>query len=188
MPAMSTPWILYHLYSLNASSPDFLRNLYSLFRYDEQEHYLSGLQGSNLARLVDFLHGVRTLPFAFHQFTNQTPQTLSVVSANHDISRRCLYKLQDICGHHEILPSSCIVSGQITRVGGSPIAVGPIADVWEGTYRTEKVSIRCLKIPPNDDQTLKKVRVRCPTSSLRPLKNTCVCCSGSSKRLPCGEG
>ena len=188
MPMMSAPWILCRLYSLDTSSPDFLRNLYSLFRYDEQEHYLSSLRGSELARLVDFLHGVRTLPFAFHQSTNQTPQTLDVTSANRAISRRCLYELQTICGHHKTLPSSCVVSGQITRVGSSPTAVGPIADVWEGICHAGKVSIRCLKIPPNGDQALKKVRVRCPISSSCPLKTTCAPCSHSSKRPSCGKG
>ena len=88
----------------------------------------------------------------------RAPQTVDAISADRDISRRCLHKLQGICGHRLTLPSSCIVSGEISRVGGGSIAVGAIADVWRGTYLTKKVSVKCLKIPP-DDQTLKKVRV-----------------------------
>ena len=57
---MSTLWTLRCLYSLDISSPDFLRRLHSLFRYDEEEHYLTSLQGSELARLVDFLDQVCT--------------------------------------------------------------------------------------------------------------------------------
>lgn len=56
MPAAE---VLQHLYSLNTSSPDFLRVLYGLVRYDEDEHYSSGLEGEELARLVDFLDEVR---------------------------------------------------------------------------------------------------------------------------------
>ena len=126
---MSPPWILYRLYSLNTSSPDFLRNLYSLLRHDEEERYLLNLQGSELAQLVDFLDGVRTLPFAFHQFTKRTPQVLSFISTNRNISQRCLYKLRAICGHYETLPSSCTVSSEIARVRSGPIAVDAIADV-----------------------------------------------------------
>ena len=183
---MSTLWILHRLYSLDISSPDFLRNLYSLFRYDEQERYLENLQGSKLARLVDFLDEVRTPPFAFHQFMKHTPQAVGVISAKHDISRRYLHKLQVICSHHSIMPSSYILSGEIARVGGAPIAVGPIADVWEGTYLTKEVSIKRFKIPLGDNQTF-KARVGHHTSLLRPLNNTCVPCSHSSKRPLCGN-
>ena len=64
---MSTPSILRRLYSLDTSSPDFLHHLYPLFRHDEDERYLQNLQGSELARLVDFLDQVRALPSAFRQ-------------------------------------------------------------------------------------------------------------------------
>ena len=63
---MSTPWILHRLYTLDPSSPDFLRRLSSLIRYDQKEQYLIGLQGSELTRLVDFLDKVRATPSAFH--------------------------------------------------------------------------------------------------------------------------
>ena len=46
-------------------------------------------------------------------------------------------------------------------MGGNPIAVGVISDVWEGTYRDKRVSIEHLKISLDDDQACKKVRVRC---------------------------
>ena len=66
---MSTSRILQRLYSLDTSSPDFLRNLYCLIQYDENEQYLTSLQGSELARLVDFLDKVHIISPAFHQFT-----------------------------------------------------------------------------------------------------------------------
>ena len=62
---MSTPWILRRLYSLDSSSTDFLRHLHSLIRHDEEEQYLTNLQGLELARLVDFLDEVRTSFFCF---------------------------------------------------------------------------------------------------------------------------
>jgi len=60
--AMSTPRILHRLYSLDPSSLDFSRQLYCLIRHDEREQYLTGLQGPELAQLVDFLDEVRALP------------------------------------------------------------------------------------------------------------------------------
>jgi serine/threonine protein kinase len=70
---MSTPWTLQYLYSLDTSSPDFLRHLRSLIDHDEKEQYLTSLQGSELARLVDFLDKVYAVPSAFYRFTKQTP-------------------------------------------------------------------------------------------------------------------
>jgi len=62
---MSTPWILHRLYTLDTSSSDFLRGLYSLIRHDEKEQYLISLQGLELTRLVDFLDKVRTVSSFF---------------------------------------------------------------------------------------------------------------------------
>lgn len=59
---MSASQVLQHLYSLDKSSPDFLRVLYGLIRHDEDEQYSSSLQGPELARLVDFLDDVRHFP------------------------------------------------------------------------------------------------------------------------------
>ena len=179
---MSAPWNLLHLYSLDPSSPDFLRRLHSLIRYDEKEQYLSSLQGSQLARLVDFLDEVRALPLAFCSVTKYILQTLGTISADDDLFQQSLRKLQAICAYHATLPSSYIISGEITRVGDHSIALSGIADVWEGTYRGRGVSIKSLKVPLNDDQTLKKVCIRCGTSLSRLLKNTFGHCSRSSKR------
>ena len=63
---MSTPWILHRLYALDPSSLDFSSHLYCLIRHDELEQYLTSLQGLELARLVDFLDGVRALLSAFY--------------------------------------------------------------------------------------------------------------------------
>lgn len=69
--AMSTPWNLFCLYSLKPSSPGFLRRLHSLIRYDEDERYLSTIQGPELTRLLDFLDQVRAPPFGLCQVVNQ---------------------------------------------------------------------------------------------------------------------
>lgn len=69
---MSASQLLQHLYSIDTSSPDFSRLLYGLIRQDEEEKYSSSLNGSELARLVDFLDDVCTLPLAFRSVTKQT--------------------------------------------------------------------------------------------------------------------
>ena len=74
---MSTSQILQHLYSLDASSPDISRLVYSLIRRDEEERYLSSLKGLELARLVNFLDDVCTILSAFSLVTNR-PCRLSV--------------------------------------------------------------------------------------------------------------
>ena len=76
---MSTSRVLQHLYSLDNSSPDLLRYLYYLIQNDDEERYLSSLQGSESTRLVDFFDSVRpSLPASF-QLTSQTPQVLDVI-------------------------------------------------------------------------------------------------------------
>ena len=156
---MTTLWILQRLYTLDASSPDFLRHLYFLLRHDEEEKYLTSLQGPRLARLIDFLDNVHAIPSAFHQFTKPTLQALGTIHTTDDVTRKCLRKLQAICGHNVTLPSSYIVSGEIARVGDDPIAFGVITDLWEGIHRGNRVSIKPLRVPLNDDQVLRKVRV-----------------------------
>ena len=185
---MSTPWILHRLYSLDPSSLDFLRNLRSLIRHDEQQKYLISLQGSQLARLVDFLDQVRAIHLAFFPLTKWIVQTLSTISADDDLSRKCLHRLQAICAYHATLPSSIVVSRGIVRVGRGPIALGGIADVWEGTYRGNRVSIKSMKIPLSGDQTIGKVCILCHTSLSRPLKEACGSCSHSSMRPSPGKG
>ena len=71
MTGMSTSQILQRLYLFDIPSPDFLRHLYYLIQYDKKEQYLTSLQGSELARLVDFLDKVHSVPSTFHQFTNR---------------------------------------------------------------------------------------------------------------------
>ena len=168
---MSTSQDLQVLYSLDGSSPDFSRYLCSLIRDDEKEQYLTSLQGSELAYLVDFLDQVRTVPSASRQFTNQIPQALSVIPTTDDVGRECLNKLQVICGHNGVLPSSCIASGEISRAGDDPVALSAIADVWEGTYDNKKVFIKSLRVRAKNQQSLKEVRVRYRTSLSCPLNN-----------------
>ena len=68
---MSAIWNLHCLYTLDPSFPDFLRRLYSLFCYDDEERHLSRLQGPELTRLLDFLDRVCTLRSAFRPTTNK---------------------------------------------------------------------------------------------------------------------
>ena len=68
---MSTSWILHRLYSLDPSSLDFSRRLRSLIRHDEEEQYLTSLQGQELARLVNFLDKVGALSSTFCPVTKR---------------------------------------------------------------------------------------------------------------------
>ena len=156
---MSASQLLQHLYSINTSSPDFSRLLYGLIRQDEEEMYLSSLSGPELARLVDFLDDVCSLLSPLRSITKRTLQALSAIPTTDDVSLQCLNKLQAICGHHMILPSSYTISGEIARVGNCPIALGGFADVWEGTYGGKKVCVKWLRVSLNDDKALDKVRI-----------------------------
>lgn len=55
---MSISQVLQRLYSLEKTSSEFLRTLYTFLRLDENGEYSLGLQQSESARLVDFLDGV----------------------------------------------------------------------------------------------------------------------------------
>ena len=184
---MSAGWNLHCLYSLGPSSPDFLRRLYSLIRYDEEERYLSSLRGSELTRLLGFLDHVCTLLPSFRLGAKQPLQTLDAISSNDDVSVQCLHKLQAICNHHAVLPSSYFAPGEIVTVGDNPVVLGDISDVWEGTYRNKRVSIEHLKVPLNDDQVRKKVRVRCGEPLIR-IYSTHKGRRHSSNRQLCGRG
>ena len=63
---MSTSLILNRLYLLDSSSLDFLRHLFCLIQHDEEDRYLTNLQGLELARLVDFLNEVCAVLAAFN--------------------------------------------------------------------------------------------------------------------------
>ena len=82
MPS-ATPWILHRFYTLDTSL-DFLRGLYSLIHHDEKEQYLTSLQGPELARLVDFLDGIRTVSSSF-QISPVCEIPLQVLSAIYTI-------------------------------------------------------------------------------------------------------
>ena len=155
---MSASRTLQHLYSLNTSSPGTARLIYGLIRQDEEEQYLATLQGSELARLIDFLDEVRTLLSTSHLVIKRILQALGAIASPDDVSRQCLCKLQVICSRSMTLPSSYTVSGDLARIGEEPAAFGGFADVWEGTHCNTRVCIKALRVTLNDDLTLAKVR------------------------------
>lgn len=158
---MSISQDLQNLYSLDISSPNFTRHLHCLIRDDEKDQYLISLRGSELTQLLDFLDTVRAVILSSHRLTKQTLQALNAIPITDDVARECLHKLQTICSHHVALPSSYVISNGIARVGSAPVTLGGAADVWEGTYHGEKVSIKSLRVRTRNQRTLKKVRVRC---------------------------
>ena len=64
----NTSKILQRLYSLDPSSPDFIRYLLCLIRYDDEEQYLTKLKEPELTRLLDFLEAVHASPSTFRRF------------------------------------------------------------------------------------------------------------------------
>jgi len=154
---MSASKVLQSLYQLDISSHHTPGLLHSLFQYDQEEGYLFKLQGSELTRFVDFLDEVRTLPPAVLLVTKQTLQAIDAIPSTGDIPRQCIRKLQAICEHHTILPTSCTISGALAKIGDL-VAFGGFADVWEGIHACRKVCIKCLRVSPDGDKT--KVRVR----------------------------
>ena len=169
---MSTSRVLQRLYLLNNPSPDLSRYLYYLIQNDDEEQYLTTLQGSELTRLVDFLDGVRHSPSVSFRLTNQTLQALNVTPITDEVSRRCLHKLQAICGHHKILPSSYNVSDNLVTVGSDPVASGGSGDVWQGIHGGENVCIKRLRVTQQTRQAMEKVCMCCWCSVLRSLKGT----------------
>jgi len=185
---MSTPHVFQYLYSLDTSSPDFLRYLYYFILDDEGERYSSNLQGLDLARLVDFLNEVCPLHLDFRPVMKQNFQALScTIPVTDDIFQQCLHKLQAICSYHMALPLSYNVSDDLTKVGDHQIADGGFADVWEGTHNGRKVCIKCLRVSVKNRKKIMKVCIRYWRSFLHPLKNTFVSHSYSSKRLFYGK-
>ena len=169
---MSTSQVLQHLYSLEISSQDLSRYLYCLIQRDEEEQYLISLQGSELVRLVEFLDEVRVLPLHSVRLWRRL-QALCAIPATDDVFRQCLHKLQAICGHRMIIPSSHNISGDLARVGDYPISVdGGTSDVWKGVHDGKNVCIKCPRVSEEDLQAITQVRVRIgiPLSGL--LKNT----------------
>ena len=64
--------ILQRLYSLDTSSPNFLRYFHCLIQHDEEEQYLTNLKEPELTRLLDFLDKVRAVPLIFRWLPDRT--------------------------------------------------------------------------------------------------------------------
>ena len=166
-----TPQFLRCLYSLDAASPRFLRHIHCLIQHDKEEQYLSSLQGSELAQLVDFLDEVCALPPAFRPVMEQILQTLNAIPTTEDVFRQCLHKLQVICGHHMTLPSSYSISGKLTKVGDYPVSLdGGSADVWKGTHNGRSVCIKCPRVSEEDLQAVTEVRAQYQHSFFVPTQ------------------
>jgi len=60
--------------------------------------------------------------------------------------RRCLRRLRHICGHHNVLPSSHIISDGLEKTGDGPVAYGGFTDVWEGLLGGEKVCVKVMRV------------------------------------------
>jgi hypothetical protein len=130
-----------------------------LFRNDDEEQYLSTLQGSELTRLVDFLDEVRSSLSVSFQLTEHISQILDVTPNTDDVFRRCLHKLRTICGHHAVLPSSYTISGDLSRLGDDPVDLGGFSDVWKGSHNGSNVCIKSLRLSEQVREAVEKVGI-----------------------------
>ena len=185
---MTTPQSLQTLYSFSTFSPQFSHCLGRLIQSDDEDNYLLGLQGSELTRLVDFLDKVRVLPSVSFQLTKKTLQALGIIPVTEDVSRRCLHKLQAICSHNRILPSSYIISGGLVRVGDYPVASTNLSDVWQGTHGSTKVCIKHPRITIKDRKHIEKVSDRGIGTLILPSEVNLSVDRHSTRRRSCGKG
>ena len=74
-----------------------------------------------------------------------------------DVSQRCLHKLQAICSHSRILPSSYIIPGGLVIAGDCAVASTNLSNVWEGTHNGAKVCIKSPRVATRDRQEIEKV-------------------------------
>ena len=157
---MSASEILQQLYTMEASSPDFLRVLYAWIRSDEDEQYSRNLEGGELTRLVEFLDGVCPLSPTPSLLTNKIFKALGSISTSDEVYRQCLRKLRAICGHHTILPASHIITGNLFRTEEDPFTSGGFADLWKGDHDGNKVCIKVLRVSPQSRLSVIKVRIQ----------------------------
>ena len=157
----NTSRILQRLYSLDASSPEFLRLLHCLIQYDEEERYSTNLEGPEVMRLVDFLDKVRAIPSTLHRSRDRPLQALDMLPINNDVARECLKKLHAICADRGAFPSSHILSSELVRT--ETYVINTSGGYQRGTYRGKKVDIISL----DRRGPRKKVRTQYCVSSQR---------------------
>ena len=137
----NTSRTLQRLYSLETSSPDFIRHLRYLIQFDQEEEYLTKLESPELTRVVDFLDKARTVPSTFLQFQDTLLQAFDVIPTNDNLARECLTKLHAICADRGAFPSSHILSSELDQVG--PFTINSSGYCYQrGTYRGEEVDMR----------------------------------------------
>ena len=57
-----------------------------------------------------------------------------------------MYVISKLCKTHIILPSSCVILGEIARVGDDPLFMGGFADVYRGQLGVQKVAMKVLRM------------------------------------------
>lgn len=118
--------------------------------------------------------------------TERTLQSLDVLLVADDISQQCLHKLQAICIHHSILPSSHVLLGKLTKVGDEPVASSWFSDVWQGVHNGKKVCVKSLRRTIQNLQTIEKVNI-CYRHIFSHLLKHPRCCTGVLQGSSCVE-
>jgi hypothetical protein len=52
--------------------------------------------------------------------------------------RKYIAALRKLCGNRGILPTSHFITDGLNKLGERPVGGGGFADVWEGSYRSQK--------------------------------------------------
>ena len=81
-------------------------------------------------------------------------------------------RFRQLCGRMGLLPTSHIISGELIQMAEQPVASGAFSDVWEGTYKGNRVAMKALRVFKDEEvQKIKKV-IR-PSISSTPVADYC---------------
>ncbi|KAF9647772.1 kinase-like protein [Thelephora ganbajun] len=109
------PSLLRSLHQFNKSLPEFQVALSQFYDGTEWKGCIDPLRGAELKEFIDFLDDV-----------------LRVERLSEDLRRRTLHNLREVCGERAILPESCMVFRQFSKLTAEPCAVSKYAEVWKG--------------------------------------------------------
>jgi hypothetical protein len=63
-----------------------------------------------------------------------------------ELRQRTIRVLRSLCGSWGVLPASYTLQGEVKVTGGFPFACGGYGEIWNGTWGSEKVAVKFLKI------------------------------------------
>jgi len=153
--------LLQQLRDLSRSSLGFHDQLSKVLYGEDYRQCAPGLQGDDLAWLVDYLDKVLHR-IALPRSPLKLAQALDGLDSSSATFRKCLRELGSICGAKGILPTSYTLPSDLLNVDPDPFASGGFGDVYQGTLDGERVCVKRVRVYLKDgSQKSTKVRYRC---------------------------